>query len=180
MPSNRKDLPIHPDLHPGLAALLGALDNATQTWRKELGEISDDSIAWSPFPNGHNIGALLLHMADTELFWIGEVGGGLPMTAEEAALFLSDDTQQYEARWPSPPTQPLAWFYAQQDAVRARTRQKIAAINDPNHIGRRPENPEREFTLRWLLGHIVEHDAYHGGQAVLLSAIYAHRGTMER
>jgi uncharacterized damage-inducible protein DinB len=29
-----------------------------------------------------------------------------------------------------------------------------------------------KFTARWVLGHVVQHDSYHGGQAVLLSLLY--------
>jgi len=27
---------------------------------------------------------------------------------------------------------------------------------------------EREFTLSWLMTHVIVHEAYHGGQAILL------------
>lgn len=159
------------DVQVGL--LLAALDNTTAEWRQELGDVPDESIAWQAFPGGHSIGALLLHMADVEANWLHEVAAGRERTPEELQTLLSGETHQYQVQWPAPPAQPLAWYYARQDAVRARTRELVAALNDPEHTGKRPARRKKpvgpDFTLRWLLTHVISHEAYHGGQAVLLS-----------
>ena len=154
------------DVQTGL--LLSMLDDVTNEWRGMLGDVSGEALVWQPFPAGHSIGALLLHIADVEAHWLHEVATGLPRDPEELKTLLSEETQQGQVQWPTPPNYPLSWYYAQQDAVRARTRRLVAAIGDPLHTGRRG----REFSLRWLLNHVVSHEAYHGGQAVLLSLIY--------
>lgn len=58
-------VPIHGlDLQVGL--LLAALEDTTRKWREELGDVPEQNIIWQPFPHGHSIGAILLHMADVE------------------------------------------------------------------------------------------------------------------
>ena len=73
---------------------------------------------------------------------------------------------------PVPPAQPLSWFLAQHDEIRARTHQIVSTWNDPAQV--RPRE-DTEFTRRWLLHHVLTHEAYHGGQAVLLSILHGQR-----
>lgn len=154
------------DIQIGL--LLAVLDDVTKEWTEELGEVAEAQIVWQPFPGGHSIGALILHIADVEAYWIQEIGAGQPPSQEELDTLLSEQTDQYAVSWPTPHAKPLDWYLAQQRAVRERTRQTVLRINDPEHVGLRKDT---EFTLRWLLNHVISHEAYHGGQAVLLSLL---------
>ena len=104
-----------------------------------------------------------------EAHWLHEVASGQPRSREERERLLSDATDQYGGKWPVPPAQPLSWYYAQHDAIRARTHEFVRALNDPDRTGRSRED---DFTLRWLLHHVLTHEAYHGGQAVLLMLQY--------
>jgi uncharacterized damage-inducible protein DinB len=134
-----------------------------------LGALPEEAIVWQPVPGRHSIGAIILHIADVEAFWLYQVADGKARDPEEVARLLSAETDQYGLRWPEAPRQPLSWYFAQHDAIRARTRETICRLNDPEHIGHLRDN---EFTLRWLLHHVMIHEAYHGGQAVLLALMY--------
>jgi uncharacterized damage-inducible protein DinB len=35
-----------------------------------------------------------------------------------------------------------------------------------------PEGSDEGATLRWILAHVVGHDSYHGGQAVLMRDLF--------
>ena len=83
---------------------------------------------------------------------------------------MADAIDQDAVRWPTPPARPLARYFEQHDSVRARTRAIISELNDLERMTEDPRHPGKyEFTLRWLLHHVITHEAYHGGQAVLLS-----------
>lgn len=164
--SERVDVVPVAGLNVQVGLLLAALDNATAEWRQELGDVPDEAVVWQPFPGGHSIGALILHMLDAETLWLHEVAAGRERTPEERASLLSEETRQYQVQWPVPPARPLSWYCARQDAARARTKERVAALNDPDHLS---VHEGAEFTLRWLLSHVISHEAYHGGQAVLLS-----------
>lgn len=153
-----------------IGLLLAMLDDATEYWRRHIGTVSEDALCWQPFPNGHSIGVILLHIADVESQWLYGVATGQARSEEELHRLLSEETQQADVQWPTAPRQPLSWYYAQHDAIREQTRRTVRQLNNPEHIGTRRE---QEFTLRWLLHHVLTHEAYHFGQAVLLSLMYA-------
>lgn len=155
-----------PGADPQVGLLLSMLDVATQEWREELGAVSPEEIVRQPFPGGHSIGALILHIADVEAFWLHEVATGLCRTPEQRALWLTDETDQDAVSWPTPPLEPLSWYYEVHDDVRRRTRALLSEIHDLEHKG---AHKDWEFTLRWLLQHVITHEAYHGGQAVYLA-----------
>lgn len=155
---------------PTVGLLLGILESGTRKWRSELGRVSKERVIWQPFPNGHSIGAVILHIADVEAYWLHEVTVGRKLSAEEEARLLTHSTRQYDIQWPQPPPRPLAWFFEQHDAIRARTREIVASLEGTEQTF--PQK-RRAFTLRWLLHHVIHHEAYHGGQAVLLSLMHA-------
>jgi uncharacterized damage-inducible protein DinB len=172
MTKKRVDVKPVAGLDPQVGLLLAMLGDGTREWREELGQVPEDAVVWQPFPQGHSIGALILHLADSESFWIQEVAAGQARTPEEVKALLSEETDQYAINWPIPPKKPLGWYFEQHDRIRKETRRTVRRLADPEHIGRRGE---REFTLRWVLHHVITHEAYHGGQAVLLALQYAHR-----
>jgi uncharacterized damage-inducible protein DinB len=163
------DLTPLEDIHPEIGLLLAILDDVTKEWTGELGRVSKETLVWQPRPEGHSIGALILHIADVEAYWLHEVAAGQPLTEAHNRLFLSEETQQYQGKWPTPPKRPLSWYLEQHRAIRERTYALVRNLSDLNHVGR---NGEREFTLRWLLNHVISHEAYHGGQAVLLASLW--------
>ena len=164
-------LPV-PSADVQIGLLRAMLDEGTRGWREELGAVSDETVLWQPFPSGHSIGALILHIADVEAYWLHQIGAGQARSEEELTRLLSQETQQYEGVWPVPPREPLSWFLAQHDEIRARTRQIVSAWDDPAHVRSREDT---EFTRRWLLHHVLTHEAYHGGQAILLSILHGRR-----
>jgi len=165
----RVDVPPAPGADIQISLILSMLDDGTNEWREELGAVSEETVIWQPFPGGHSIGAIILHIADVEAYWLHQIGAGQTRSEEELTRLLSKETQQYDLSWPLPPTQPLSRFLAQHDAIRARTRQIVATWDDPALV--RPRG-DAEFTRRWLLHHVLTHEAYHGGQAVLLSVLH--------
>ena len=169
-----KPIDIVPEqgLNVEIGLLLAMLDDNTQNWREELGDVPQEAVVWQPVSNGHSIGAILFHIADVEAFWLHEIATGQPRSQEERDALLSDATDQYGGKWPAPPIRPLAWYYEQHDAIRVRTREIVQEINNPEHVGKRRD---KEFTLRWLLYRVLAHEAYHGGQAVLLALQYSKR-----
>ncbi len=88
-------------------------------------------------------------------------------------MLLSDETDQYNVSWPTPPDQPLAWYFACLDEVRAQTVAFVQTLLRADQPLVHPTRDSQVYTARWLLGHVATHEAYHGGQAVLLSLMPA-------
>ena len=168
-----KDLPLASAAHPEIALFFAQLDQATAEWQDWLDEktVTAEQIVWQPFPGGHSIGALMLYIAEVEAYWLHEVAAGVPLSEEDMQTFLSAETDAFTGKWPIPPRQPLAWYGAQLDAVRAKTK-ALLADTAPDATGTRTDDGHM-FTLRWLFTHVIAHEAYHGGQAVLIALMQA-------
>lgn len=152
-----------PGHHPEIGLLLGSLIDSTREWRESLGEPSVDAIVWPCFPDGHSIGALLLHMIDCESYWFENFCAGIERNEAEVALWMSDEVDQMQCRWPVPPAEPFSWYVAELERVRLRAFRSIEGI-DP---GRVFKGRKHSFTFRWVVAHVLQHDSYTGGQAVL-------------
>lgn len=154
---------------PDFGLMAAILQDGTREWREELEGVTEDAIVWQPFPGGHSIGAVLFHIIEVESYWIETVCMGLP---EDEALLketMADQIKQYEFKWPIPPRKPLSYYFALHDEVRARTLKHIQSLTDPAAVKSRKDY---DVTVRWVLGHVIQHEAYHGGQIVLLNEIY--------
>lgn len=162
------DVNALPGYDPEIGLLLGALEDSTREWRESLGRPSVEAIVWQPTADAHSIGAVLLHMIDAEAYWLQSVLGGQRMSAEDSRLLMSEETRQYGGVWPTPPSEPIEWYFDLHERFRARSLEAMVGV-DP---ARKIERKETTFTARWVVAHVVEHDSYHGGQAVLLHELY--------
>lgn len=165
MNSDIAPLPGYPE---SVGLLCAALQDATSEWRGELWgeEIGPEAMTWRVRPGGQSMGAIFQHMMLVELFWLEEFALGTEIDPSLKAQVQWDEIDVDEGIWPNPPAQPLAWYFERQDAIRRRTLDAIkqwpAADTFKPHHG-------REISLRWVLSHVVQHEAYHGGQIVLLN-----------
>lgn len=166
---NRKRYDVTPDadLHPQFGTFLKMFDDGTREWTTDLGEVSEDAIVWQPYPNAHSIGTVMLHIADVEASWIQSTIAGQKRSEDELKTFLSKETDQDGEVWPTPPRKPLSWYLDHIKQVREKTNQIVRELNDPEEL--RSFGDKYEFTVGWILHHVITHEAYHGGQAVVLS-----------
>jgi uncharacterized damage-inducible protein DinB len=160
-------LPGYPEPY-GL--LCSILEDRTREWRGELTpDLTEDGIVWTPQPGTHSIGGVILHIIAVEVFWCERFALGLPGDAEERRLLMADDIDVDEWRWPEPPRQPISWYFELHDRIRARTLEGIKNWPAPDTAKDLHGHPR---TMRWVLGHVIQHEAYHGGQAVLLNRLW--------
>jgi uncharacterized damage-inducible protein DinB len=144
---------------------LTQLDQSTSEWLSQLDDDATEAeLVWQAFPAGHSIGALLVHIAEVEAYWLHHIACDEPYQDLEGDV-LKSPIDQFGIQWPVPPVHPLSFYKALLAATREKTKALIGALDSPSHTAVRGE---REFTLSWLMTHVIVHEAYHGGQAVLL------------
>lgn len=167
LPEMQEDVAPLPGCHPEVGLLLAALQDSTREYRENLEGTPDEAVTWQARPGGHSIGALLLHMAEVELYWIVEVGAEKQIAE---GLMPEFDVDQDAGKWPTVAALPLAEYYALLDKVR-EVCIETAKTFDPEKVVV-PGNWSEGATLRWILAHVVGHDSYHGGQAVLMRDLF--------
>lgn len=166
---DRYDIAPEGDISVELGILIATLQDGTREWRENLETPPQEAMCWQPYPDGPSIGGLILHMASCEAYWLGKVVGGLTLDENDPAIAYDMTMDQYIPSWPIPPDKPLSWYYEIQDKQRLQTIAWIQAHDAPAAEYKRREST---FTYRWAVAHQVEHDSYHGGQAVLLHEMW--------
>jgi len=160
-------LPEYPDPY-GL--LLAILHDGTNEWRLEMDpKLPDEAVVWQPYPGMHSIGAIMLHIILVEIFWFEHFALDLPHDPDEMEMLLAEETNVDEWQWPVPHHKPISWYFEWHDRVRARTHENIKKWPAPDFSKNLHGRPR---TMRWVLGHVIQHEAYHGGQAVLLNRLW--------
>jgi len=156
--------------------LCAILQDATNEWRWELDpQLSEDAVVWQPYPGAHSIGAIILHIINAEVFWFERFALDLPRDAEEGKVTMAQEIDVDAWSWPEPPRQPISWYFELHDRIRARTLESVKKWPEPDFAKDRDGQPR---TMRWVLGHVIQHEAYHGGQAVLLNRLWQLSGKL--
>lgn len=152
---------------------LRQLDMATGELNVELDELETEptiaELCWQPFEGGHSVGALLTHIAEVEAYWLHHIACGEPYEDIESEV-LGGAIDQYAVTWATPPPHPLSHYKALLARVREKTHALIGTLEGPEHTGTRTrrDGTTEEFSLPWLMTHVILHEAYHSGQAILL------------
>ncbi len=158
-----------------MGSFASMIEDSTREWKDELGEVPIEGIVWQPFPMGYSIGSQLLHIIGVEKWWIHDCCGGIPFSDEDKKLLMWNETNVDDAIWPTPPSQHLDWYIDILKETRAKTIEVLAGITDDirTYTSTRTGNT---FSVRWMVAHTIEHDAYHGGQAVMLKTLWEKMG----
>jgi uncharacterized damage-inducible protein DinB len=72
------------------------------------------------------------------------------------------------------PSQPLSWYLDLHDRFRARTLEAVKSWPPADTLKDRA-GEDNQYTPRWVLGHVIQHEAYHGGQIVMLYDLWKNR-----
>jgi uncharacterized damage-inducible protein DinB len=150
--------------------LCGILQDSTQEWRWEVDpDLGPDAVTWQARPGGHNIGGIILHMIHAELYWLEMIALGRQLPQEVKDELLWDQIDIESGRWPAVPHQPLSWYFALQDKYRAQTLEAVKSWAPADTLV--PQRDDK-CSLRYIFGHVIQHDSYHGGQIVLLNDLW--------
>lgn len=128
------------------------------------------------FPESRNsIGTLLVHIAEAEAFWILEQAGGRVLSEERRELYRMELFGRPGAG--QTPAAPASYFSGLLVDLRHETREILRGLTDADLDGRRiwtdPLDAQRQeiFNVRWILNHLLLHEAHHKGQIALLREI---------
>lgn len=162
-----RDLSPVPGFEPSIGLLMAGLDDSTREWREELGEVSDEAIVWQPVSGSYSIGALYLHLIEVESAWFEDATGVRAIDPVERKLLMSDEIDVDAGIWPVPPQESLDWYHDLHMKIRTRARGLVQEIDPGAEFGN-----TRKVTWRWIVTHVLQHDAYTGGQMVVLHELW--------
>jgi len=174
----KRTLPIPPGFRSAEAALFVAqMDDQSRRLTEHTRGLSADELEWQPAPGMNTIGMLLAHIAVVEVWWT--MLGPLAIAAPDipSILGIHEDADGMPLPEGAPPPadlrgEELAFFDDLLARARAHTKQVASKLADPDldrvAQRKRPDGTLVSFDVRWVLYHMLEHQAGHYGQINML------------
>jgi uncharacterized damage-inducible protein DinB len=160
-----------------VARTMWQLDDLNRRLIEATRDLAPDSLEWQPAPGMNTIGMLLAHIAVAEAHLTAVGLEGKAQSDLRAVIGISTD----DDGMPLPPDgrppavlagRPFAFFHDLLVRARENTRRVATRLEDADLarqvVRQRPDGGKRVFNLDWVLYHLVEHEAGHLGQILLL------------
>ncbi|MGA9995832.1 MAG: DinB family protein [Pyrinomonadaceae bacterium] len=151
---------------------LSAMEEVRQQLREAVAEMSAEEIARRAVAGAHSIGALVLHIGEAEWWWMQCILSGHKLTLDDRRKPFWDVLKNSEkfARLNFNASDCLRTI----DEIREQTRQTLSPFDERDFD--RPfsfnlRGTQYEYSLRWILHHLVDHEAQHKGQILMLKRL---------
>jgi uncharacterized damage-inducible protein DinB len=151
------------------------LDDIRKVTLKGVSGLTKEQLFAEPIPGEFPIGAYLMHLAEVDLFWLN-VLNGIEIDAELKKRSYAD--KWFDAGDTYDPPKELIEIDEYLDTLakcRSKVIEYINSISDDElekkvymrwtHNG---EEKSKEFTPKWILYHLIEHEAHTRGQMFML------------
>jgi uncharacterized damage-inducible protein DinB len=162
-----------------IALFVAQMDDQSRRLTEDTRGATVDELAWQPALGMNTAGMLLAHIAIVEVFWMSKAAE-IPFDSQGVLGIGEDDDGLPAPEGSSPPATLAGWDLARFDEVLAKARANtytIAKTWTDADLDRVVEWTRRDgslwhFSVRWILYHILEHEAGHYGQVGLLRHLY--------
>ncbi len=159
-----------PNFSREIGLFLASLEKIRSAWQDAVKDLTKTELATKILPAVQPIGTIIIHIAEAEYFWIQEVVSGKKFTDEINELLHHD-----------------LWFkdFAAEDLdieyclevvekIHFMTRETLSELTD-EHLEklfiRKYQDKESHVSLRWIFTHLLEHDAEHKGQILMIKRL---------
>ena len=171
---------------PQIGLFVAQLDDQNRRLLEDIKDITPAELEWQSTPGMNTIGMLLAHIAIVEVFWI-ELGplaiGSTDSANTELGKILgidsNDDGMPLTATGLPPQIlagRDLSFYEDLLRKARNFTRECVGSFTDKDldRTGslKRKDGSTGTYTVRWVLYHILEHEAAHYGQISLIRHQY--------
>ena len=164
----------HAGLSPGIGYYLSGMEEVRAQLIGAVKDIPNDLIGKPAFLGAHSIGGLLLHIGEAEWFWMQMVVCGHELTDEDKKAPCWDVLDDVEVVTRNGFT--TEFCLREIEKIRNQTRDVLFSYNDKD-LGRiihfERDGEVDEHNLRWILHHLIDHEAQHKGQILMLKRLMA-------
>src|SRR5215813_1449905 len=159
----------HQGLSTGIGYYVSGMEEVREQVCKTIEGLSAEDIGRVPFLGANPLGALVLHIGEAEWWWMQCVVSGRQLTEQDKhAPFwdvLNDpigfQNKGYTAEF----------CIAEIQKIRNQTRDLLFTRSDKDLeqiITFERHGKKTEYSLRWILHHLIDHEAQHKGQILML------------
>ncbi len=167
------ELKSNPNFSEQIGFLVGGMTEVREQLSDAVKDLSNEEISAKVLPNVHSIGQLILHNAEAEWWWLKVVLAEQDLDEEEARreafwdVLLDEDfsSKNYSAEF----------CINRINKVRENCFEVLKEFSDVD-LGRffgwnKHDGSRTEVTLRWILHHLIDHEAQHKGQILMLKRL---------
>lgn len=170
----RRILTPHPGLSPGIGYYLSGMEEVRSQLVTAVKTIPDNMIGRPAFLGAHSIGGLVLHIGEAEWFWMQMVFSGHQLSEEDKKAPYWDILDDVEAVSRNGYT--AEFCLREIEKIRNQTRDVLFSYNDKDLdsiILFERHDKITEYNLRWILHNLIDHEAQHKGQIMMLKRLMA-------
>jgi uncharacterized damage-inducible protein DinB len=162
----------HPGLSTGIGYYLSGMEEVREQVVAAVKDIPNDVIGKPAFLGAHSIGGLVLHIGEAEWFWMQMVVSGHRLTEEDKNSAYWDVLDDFEGV--SKKGYTTEFCLQEVEKIRNQTRDVLFNYNDSDldrMISFERKGQNTEHSLRWILHHLIDHEAQHKGQILMLKRL---------
>ena len=160
-----------PGFSPGIGRFVTMLKDVRQRLIRYVEGFSAEQLSWHPNEMAESIGTLLLHVAAVEFSYIQEDIARTPMGEEWKIAFpirfgipqISGEGVEFYLN------KLVEVRKATLDVLKNFTDDDLLRVIQPLEPG--DPNSEVQYSIEWILYHLVEHEAHHKGQIALMKRL---------
>ncbi len=156
---------------PQVSLLKWMIEDVRKVTLKGVEHLSKEQLFQTPVEGEYSIGSYLMHLGEVDISWLEVISGKeQPAELKEKAYFDKWYDPSTEA---SPPKEPmeLSEYLEILETTRKNFLDYISSLKDSDleeNITRMGSRGEFTRSKKWIIYHILEHEAHHRGQMFML------------
>lgn len=151
------------------------LEDVRKVTLSGIKELSKEQLFEKPLGSEYPVGSYLLHLAECEIFWL-EVLSEIKQSDELKKRSYYDAWYDV-SKTSSPPETPLeiSYYHEVMDEARKNLIDYLSGMKDSELEGMVSfdgGSGKKEFSKKWIIYHLIEHEAHHRGQIFMLMRMH--------
>lgn len=154
-----------------IAGYLNGLQDVRKRLRIVVSDLTNEELAGRAFPEAHQIGNLILHIGEAEASWIHQRIAGKDLDEQQKKQVHWNDTTERDYAEKNYSAQECL---ARLDEISRRSREILVRFSDADLdriFSFERQGKTMEVSLRWVLIHLIDHEAVHRGQISMLKRL---------
>jgi len=163
---------INAKLNPQLFLLWWMLEDVRKVTLRDIEGLTKEQLFQSPMEGEYPIGSYLMHLAEAEVYWLQVISGSKVDMEIKKKIYYDKwfNPSKNEVEGPQKPLDVNEYIEALRE-VRELLRNYIFTMKDvelEDIIVQKWESGEEKIPKKWIIYHLIEHEAHHRGQMILL------------
>lgn len=159
-------------LDPQLSLLWWMLDDVRKVTMKGIEGLSKEQLFQPPIEGEYPVGAYIMHLAEAEVYWLQVLTGAKIDKEIKKKIYYDSwmDLSKSDTESPKAPLEINEYLDAIYD-VRELLKEYMLSLKDSDLDGflvQQRKDGEHNILRKWIIYHLIEHEAHHRGQMMLL------------